>query len=97
MQGLVDQIWTERQGHQAAIDGLTLAKIKQLVSTHSILTAQQRKSFVPRRKTLDELTLEAKRQVKDPWRGTSMKNDFISQAPILRPKLLNPWEMAAAL
>ena len=38
MQGLVDQIWTERQEHQAAIDGLTLAKIKQLVSNSSILT-----------------------------------------------------------
>ena len=62
-----------------------------------MLTNQKRKSCVPRRKTLEELHAEAKERVKDPWRGTSMKNDYLSKAPILRPKLLNPWEMAAAL
>ncbi len=52
---------------------------------------------MPQRKTLDQLTIEAKKQVKTAWKGTSMKNDLLSKPGILKPKLLNPWEMAAAL
>ena len=52
---------------------------------------------MPVRKNLEQLTIEAKAQVKTAWKGTSMKNDLFTKPGILKPKLLNPWEMAAAL
>lgn len=57
---------------------------------------QRRKSYVPRRKTKDELTNEAKSNVKASWRDSGVANDFFSKVPAMKPKLLNPWELAAA-
>ena len=51
---------------------------------------------MPRRKTKDELTNEAKSNVKASWRDSGVANDFFSKVPAMKPKLLNPWELAAA-
>ena len=56
-----------------------------------LYVVQNRKSYIPRRKTRDELHIEAKQHVKKSWRDSGIGGSYFSQAPIMKPKLLDPW------
>ena len=55
---------------------------------------QERKSYVPRRKTKDELHREAKALVKASWVDSGIGGSYFSEAPIMKPKLLDPWTLS---
>ena len=84
MQNLVDKIAQERKAHLENIENLTLKQIKQI----------QRKSYLPKRKTKDELELEARSHVKSSWKDSGIGGDLFNKPPIMRPKLLDPWTMS---
>ena len=84
MENLVSKIAEERKSHIDHIDNLTLGKIRSI----------ERKSYVPRRRTKDELHIEAKALVKQSWRGSGNQNSVFSAAPIMKPKLLDPWTLS---
>ena len=80
----MSKIAEERKSHIDNIDNLTLSKIRQI----------ERKSYVPRARTKDELHTEAKALVKQSWRGSGNQNSVFSAAPIMKPKLLDPWTLS---
>ena len=109
MQNLVDKIAEERKQHIQTIENLTLKDIKRIVSSaprlpfsatqpcqlsNPCMFVQNRKSYVPKRKTKDELHLEAKAFVKQSWKGSGIGGEIFSQAPIMKPKLLDPWTLS---
>merc|ERR1740117_1001342 len=83
MQSLVDEIAKNRKSHLDNIENMTLKDIKTI----------ERKSYVPRRKTRDELHQEAKGAVKESFKGSGPGGQFFSKAPIMKPKLLDPWTL----
>ena len=48
---------------------------------------------MPRLKTKQELEIICKQKDKVAWKGGSNKNDFFNVAPIMKPKVLDPWTM----
>ena len=84
MQDLVDKIAIERANHLNTIEKLSLADIKSI----------QRKSYVPRRRTKDELIVQAKSFVKPSFKGSGNGGELFSLAPIMKPKLLDPWTLS---
>lgn len=84
MQSFVDTISKERQSHIDKFNNLTLQQIKTI----------NRKSYIPRRKTKDELKAEAKAQMGDVWKACGNDSGLFSKAPIMKPKLLNPWVLS---
>jgi hypothetical protein len=66
MQSLVDNIAKERKDHIDKINNLSLKEIKQI----------ERKSYVPRRKTKEELHKEAKAFVKTAWKDPGIGGEY---------------------
>ena len=83
MEQMVNTLAKRRRTHFEGIEKLTLTDIKQL----------QRKSFVPRRRTRAELYDEASAQVQPSWKGSGLGNGIFQAAPIMKPKLLDPWTL----
>ena len=46
------------------------------------------------KKTREELTIEAKKAVKDSWKDSGNGGDFFSLPPIMKPKILDAWTMS---
>ena len=44
-------------------------------------------------RTKDELAEDMKHKIS--WKGGSSKSDFFNVAPIMKPKVLDPWAMAS--
>ena len=83
MEEMVNTLAARRKSHFETIDRLSLTDVKSL----------KRKSFVPRRRTREELFTEAQAQVQSAWKGSGMGNGIFSVAPIMKPKLLDPWTL----
>ena len=53
---------------------------------------QNRKNYIPRLRTHEELLEECK--YKKSWRGSGIGNQYFMEPPIMKPKILDPWTMA---
>ena len=98
MLGRVDKLADARKTHFNTIENLDLKQIKLIVSIEFIVVnlydfLQKRRSYVPRRKTREELYREAKSLVKASWKDSGIGGDQFSRPPIMKPKLLDPWTL----
>ena len=79
IQQLVNKLAQERQERLDKIEAIKLKDIKE----------KQKKHYVSRMKTREELVREVK--YKRSWRGSGSSNEFFSIAPIMKPKMLDEW------
>ena len=79
VKGLIDKLSRERAQHLQRFDRITLKDVKD----------KQKKSYVRRMKTKDELLREVR--YKKSWKGSGNSNDYFSIPPIMKPKILDEW------
>ena len=53
---------------------------------------QNRKCYVPRMRSKDELLMQVK--YKKSWKGSGNQNTYFMEPPIMKPKILDPWTAA---
>ena len=57
--------------------------------THFAFFAQNRKCYVPRMRSKEELLMQVK--FKKSWKGSGNQNTYFMEPPIMKPKILDPW------
>ena len=65
--------------HEHGIDNLTLRELRE----------KNRKCYVPRLRSKDELLMQVK--VRKSWKGSGNQSTFFMEPPIMKPKILDPW------
>ena len=76
---LVAKLEKDRKDRLQSIENITIMDIKD----------KQKKNYVPRMRTKDELMREVK--YKKSWKGSGNSNDYFSIPPIMKPKILDEW------
>ena len=78
---LKDYVQTQRDDHFNSIKNTSILQLRTM----------RRKNYVPRQRSPEELRLEARYKVS--WREPGPVNLEFQKAGILRPKVLNTWEL----
>ena len=97
MHKMVDTLRKQKMSHDSAIERLTLKELREKVSRNTqpmliLLFLQNRKCYVPRKRTKEELLSEV--GYKKSWKGSGNQNTYFMEPPIMKPKILDPWTMA---
>ena len=76
---MVDNLRKDKQTHESGIENLSLRELRE----------KNRKCYVPRMRSKDELLMQVK--YKKSWKGSGNQNTYFMDPPIMKPKILDPW------
>ena len=80
MQAILDQLKKQKQDHKASLEGIDIKSLNYM----------NRRQYVPRVKTRDELLTEIK--TRQSWTGSSVGGSgYFKEPAFMKPKILNTW------